>query len=70
MRKEKSEREESPFLEPLFDMGKIGDGSGATPDVTMGWSSIVDDVRADSIQPVDVLPTIVLRFGFHDAHGI
>jgi hypothetical protein len=69
-KKEGLEREESPFLEPLIDMGKVGDGSGATPVLTMGWSSVVDDIRADAIQPVDVLPTVILRFGFHDAHGI
>ena len=49
-------------------MGKVGDGSGATPGLTMGWSCIVDDIHADAIQPVDVLPAIVFRFGFHDAH--
>ena len=69
-KKEGLEREESPFLEPLVDMGKVGDGSGATPVLTMGWSSVVDDVHADAIQSVDVLPTVVLRFGFHDAHVI
>jgi len=64
------EREESPILEPFIDLGKVGDGSGATPGLTMGWSCIVDDIHADAIQPIDVLPAVVLCIGFHDAHGI
>lgn len=60
--------EESPSLEPFIDRRKVGDGSGATPDLTTGWSCIVDDIHADAIQPVDVFPAVVLRFGFHDAH--
>jgi hypothetical protein len=67
--KKKREGRRASTLEPLA-MGKVGDGSGATPGLTMGWSCIVNDIHADAIQPVDVLPAIVIYLGSHDAHGI
>ena len=67
--REKKREGRKSTLEPLA-MGKVGDGSGATPGLTMGWSCIVNDIHADAIQPVDVLPAIVLYFGSHDAHVI
>jgi hypothetical protein len=51
-------------------LGKVGEGSGATPGFTLGWLCVVYEVHADAIKSVDVLPTIVDRFGTHDAHGI